>query len=159
MSGIELLVEDSQKLTDIFCYWPSFHDAEIIELNFWRGDVDAEKERFIFPVLTVKFHLWELTKEVDPEGCLVRRHHTLATLRFHDVDEFKMEGFNHQNAIFGLSIISQERGVFTNGEKLPPYLVVKFEPAFGIMANFQCFRIEVVTALQCNDDALPELKC
>jgi hypothetical protein len=30
--------------------------------------------------------------------------HTLATMKFYDVDNFEMEGFNHQNAIFGLSI-------------------------------------------------------
>ena len=88
MPGIEELIEGSDKLTNIFGYWPTFHDAEVHELHLWRGDVEPDAG----PVLSVSLHL------------LVTRHHTLAKLRFHDVDQFKMEGFNHQNAILRLSI-------------------------------------------------------
>jgi hypothetical protein len=48
--------------------------------------------------------LWELTAEVDATGHFILRHHILTTLRFHDVDSLRMDGFNHQNTIFGLSI-------------------------------------------------------
>src|SRR3954465_12653228 len=99
MPHMDSLIEGSNKLTGIFGRWPSFHDAEIHELHFWRGDVDPDRESYVFPVLTVKFHVWELTNEVDERGYLILRHHTLTTLRFHGVDDFKMEGFNHQNAI------------------------------------------------------------
>jgi hypothetical protein len=118
---MESSIQGSEKLTAIFGYWPSFHDAEVIELHFWRGDVDTERERYVFPVLTVKLHAWELTNEVDERGYLVLRHHTMTTLRFHDVDEFKMESFNHQNAIFGLSIEQQERP-----DGLSPFFAVEF---------------------------------
>ncbi len=104
MNEIEKFIEGSERLTSIFGYWPSFHDAEVIEFNLWRGDVEPDAGRYIFPVLTTKIHLWELTSEVDDRGILVMRHHTLTTLRFHDVDKLHMDGFNHQNAIFGLSI-------------------------------------------------------
>ena len=147
MSGIESSIEGSDKLTGIFGFWPSFHDAEILDLHFWRGDFEPEQKRYILPVLTVKFHVWELTQEVDARGYLVLRHHTLTTLRFHDVDEFKMEGFNHQNAIFGLSIIRQER---RDGPS--PFFLVEFEPAFGMTASFRCLRVEVVDAVRCTED-------
>ena len=78
--------------------------------------------------------------------------HTLATLRFEDVDDYRMDGFNHQNAILGLSITLQDRGKFKSGESLPPYLVVKFQPAFGMSASFRCFRIEVVDAVRCTEE-------
>ncbi|PYU05658.1 MAG: hypothetical protein DMG33_10305, partial [Acidobacteria bacterium] len=51
MENIETLIENSRKLTEIFGYWPSFHDAEVIDLHFWRGDVDSEADRYVFPVL------------------------------------------------------------------------------------------------------------
>ena len=98
------LIVGREKLTSIFGYWPSFHDAEVIDVQLWRGQVNADANADIFPVLTVKIHVWELTREVDSRGHLVRRHHTLTTLRFHDVIEFRMDGFDQQNAIFGLSI-------------------------------------------------------
>lgn len=147
MPGIESLILGSQKLTGIFGRWPSFHDAEVIELHFWRGDVEPEPKRYIFPVLTVKFHVWELTREVDAQGHLVLRHHTLATLRFHDVDEFRMEDFNQQNAIFELLITQHER---TDGPS--PFFLIEFKPAFGISASFRCLRVEVLDAVSCTKD-------
>jgi hypothetical protein len=33
MMNIEARIEGSSKLTDIFGYWPSFHDAEVTEFN------------------------------------------------------------------------------------------------------------------------------
>jgi hypothetical protein len=137
----ENIIEGSEKLTSVFDYWPSFHDAEILEFNLWRGDVQPQEKKYIFPVLTTKIHLWEITAEVDSRGYLVLRHHTLATVRFHDVDNFRMEGFNHQNAILGLHFTTEDRG-----EVLPPYVCVEFEPAFGISATFRCSRVEVVDA-------------
>jgi len=108
MENIESLIQGSEKLTSIFGYWPSFHDAEIIDLHFWRGVVEPDQGRYDFPVLTLRIHVWELTNEVNSKEFLVLKHHTLTTLRFCDVDEFRMEGFNHQNAILGLSVTHQQ---------------------------------------------------
>jgi hypothetical protein len=144
MDNIEALIEGSKKLTDIFGYWPSFHDAEVIELRFWRGDVEPDANRYVFPVLTVHLHVWEMT---NAEGFLSLRHHTLATLLFHDVNEFRMEGFNHQNAILGLSIIRQERS-----QGPSPVFAVEFDPAYGMGASFICSRVEVFDAVKCSED-------
>ena len=69
-----------------------------------------------------------------------------AKLRFHDVDDLKIEGFNHQNAIHGFSIAVRDRGTYANGEKLPPDFIVIFERACGMAASFHCSRGEVVEA-------------
>lgn len=68
MAGIESQIVGSEKLTAIFGYWPSFHDAEVLELHFWRGNIRTEKGIYDFPVLTLTIHVWELTKEVNPQG-------------------------------------------------------------------------------------------
>ena len=148
MANIESLILGSERITNIFGYWPSFHDAEVLDLHFWRGHIDAGKGVYDFPVLTLKIHMWELTKEVTPEGFLVLRHHTLATLRFANVEEdFEMHGFNHQNAILELSITSIER------TKTPsPCFSVEIVPAFGIAASFHCSQVEVVDATAYQDD-------
>ncbi len=86
------LVEASERLTSIFGCWPSFHDAEVIEFNLWRGDVDADAQRYVFPTLTTKIHLWELTSDLDVRGYYILRHQTLVTLRFHDISELQMQG-------------------------------------------------------------------
>ena len=146
MNEPQSLIEGSDRLIGVFGYWPSFHDAEVIEFNLWRGDVLPELERFVLPVITTKIHLWELTSEVDASGHLISRHHTLTSLRFHEVDEFQMDGFNHQNAIFGLVITTEELEA-----GLSPCFRVVFQPAFGISSTFRCTRIEVLYA-----ELLPE---
>jgi hypothetical protein len=148
MANIELSIVGSEKLTDIFGYWPSFHDAEVLELHCLRGDVRPEKHLYTFPSLTWKTHLWKLTKEIDDKGFFVLAHHTLATLRFSDVSEFEMEGFNHQNAMMSLSIDRRE-------ERRGPsqfVLAVTIEPAFGMGARFECTGIEVVEAIPCTPE-------
>lgn len=147
MSSIESLIRGSDKLTRIFGFWPTFHDAEVFDLHLWRGVIDSDKGIYNFPVLTLTVHLWQLTKEVSPEGYLVLKSHTLCTLRFSDLGDFEMEGFNHQNAIMELSIATRER------TKPPsPYFAVEVAPAFGMGASFTCLHIEVVDAIPCADD-------
>jgi hypothetical protein len=143
------LIEGSEKITEIFGYWPSFHDAEIINFHLWRGDVDAGRNRYIFPVLTLLVNLWELTSEVNSDGFLVCKHHTLAKLKFHDVHDLTMNGFNQQNAIFHLAIEHKERS-----EGPSPYFAVSLEPASGIDPPFSCLRIEVAEARRCREDEI-----
>ena len=147
MPATEHLIIGSEKLTNIFGYWPSFHDAEILDLHFWRGDIQTDKGIYNFPVLTLKVHLWELTNKVDPKGFLILQHHTLTTLRFYDVNDFQMQGFNHQNAMMRLAVSSEQRT-----EAPSPYFAVVVEPAFGMEASFKCLRMEVLEAIHCSDD-------
>jgi len=147
MAAIDSLIVGSEKLTTIFGYWPSFHDAEVLELHFWRGDIQTDKGIYDFPVLTFKIHVWELTNKVDPQGYLVLQHHMLTTLKFYDVDDFQMQGFNHQNAMMGLAISSEQR---SDGPS--PYFAVEVAPAFGMGASFKCLRMEVVEAIPCSDE-------
>ena len=41
VTGIESFIDGSEKLVRIFGYWPSFHDAEVIDLHLWREVVEA----------------------------------------------------------------------------------------------------------------------
>ena len=55
--SIEQQIEGSEKLVERFGYWPSFHDAEILEIHLWRGDVDEKRNRFVLPIVTLRVHL------------------------------------------------------------------------------------------------------
>jgi hypothetical protein len=142
MKNIETHIEGSEKLIHIFGNWPSFHDAEVVDLHLWRGDSITERSHPRFPVLTVKIHLWELTNDIDARGYYVLRNHTLATLRFHDVLDLEIVGFRNQNVIFGLPIESQE---LSEGPWKRSF-AVEFEPAGEFGATFRCSRIQVLDA-------------
>jgi hypothetical protein len=132
-------IENHQKLSALFGAWPSWHDAEIVDLHYWRGDIKPGDwdDSNIFPILTLKVII--LGEQINDPDILV-------TIRFHDVNDFKMEGFNHVNKIIDFTVTVEERGFFKNGQKLPPYLAVSFSHGFGMSASFRCFRIEVLDA-------------
>lgn len=147
MTDIGPLGEGGEKLTRLFGEWPSFHDAEILELHLDRGHVKPEKNLPTVPSLTLKIHLWEMTKEVDQNGYFVLLNHTLAVIRFSDLDRLNIAGFNQQNAIMDMEILRRER---TDGPS--PYFEVEIAPAFGLAASFTCLSVTVVEAMPCDPD-------
>lgn len=147
------VVESHQLLTSIFGHWPSFHDAEVVELSLWRGDVKPDAGKYIFPVLTAKLILAEIVPRAEDETKLDLLPRARVTLRFRDVDDLNLQGFNHCNQIVGLWFALQDRGTFTDGTPLPPYVLVEFERGFGISASFKCFGVEVVEATPWVSDA------
>ena len=151
MAGIESLIAGSDKLTTVFGYWPSFHDAEVLELHFVRGNVQPQKGIYDFPLLTLRIHVWELTRDIDSAGYLILKHHTLVTLRFRDISDFQMQGFNHQNALMELAVTAQER---TEGPS--PYFAVELVAAFGMGASFKCLGMEVLDAIPCTSEGIPQ---
>lgn len=140
------VVSGNDALTAIYGHWPSFHDAEVIELNLWRGFVKSGEwgSSSVFPTLTVKVRILEAT-QVDATDA---GHDVIATIRFHDVVDLKLDEFNHVNQITKMSFAWQPRGRFTDGTPLPSYIIVNFERGFGISASFKCFRIEIVDVLR-----------
>jgi hypothetical protein len=132
----------AEKLTSVFGYWPSFHDAEVVRLELDRR---ASNEGH-GPTLNMLVHAFEITNEVGPDGCYVLKHHVLVHFRFHDVVELQLEGFNHQNVLFGMAItdLSERQGEHIHYQ-------VRLEAAFGMDASFQCHQVEVVSVTACDN--------
>ena len=125
----------AEKLTNRYGgRWPTFHDAEIIELRLHRGNgiEDLTNPDLVEPELFVKIQTW-----VEAPGTLP----TLTTLRFGGVEELAISGLNYQNAIYGVFIERKEDG----GSEADGFHV-RFNPAFGLGATFRCGEIEVLEA-------------
>jgi hypothetical protein len=133
--GVELL-------TDIFGYWPSFHDAEI---KWLRLDISAP-EGAHGPVLEFAIHCFEMTDKVAPSGAYVLQKHTLVHFRFGEVSDVRLEEFNQQNAIYGMEI-SDESG--PGWER--PYFRVSIDSSFGLGGSFHTVYPEIVSAIPCDD--------
>ncbi|MDH3530475.1 MAG: immunity 50 family protein [Acidobacteriota bacterium] len=124
-------VENSQLLLDNG-EWPNFHDAEVHELNIWRGDVRPEDNVWIGPVITASFELCALETPC------------IAELRFHDCEDIRIKDFNHQNAIYDLEFEYRSRGKLPDGNEMPPWIAVRFEQAFGAELTLRCMKVEVL---------------
>lgn len=124
-------VLDSQLIFD-HGEWPNFHDAEVHNLNIWRGDVRPDDNVWIGPVIEASFELCALEKPY------------IVVLKFYDCESIRLEEFNHQNAVYDLQFAFEARGTLTNGEPLLPHIVVSFQEAFGVALSFKCFRVQAV---------------
>jgi hypothetical protein len=120
-------VVNSAALMSAFGSWPSFHDAEVASIVLRRG---PQK-----PSLECVIHVFEMTSDVDERGNFVLRNHVLVTLRFDDIVLNRLDGFNHQNAIDGLSIRRSEHGDGRFSVEIPPN--------YGCDVSLTCGSIEV----------------
>ena len=122
-------IENSEAVTSVFGYRPSFHDAEVLELVARRDGSGPGRASVL-----ARVHLFEMTNEVKPDGFFLCHKHCTITLVFEDADEFHAEGFNHQNALAGLRIEEREPS---------GYLLVEFQGAHGLEASLVCRSISV----------------
>jgi Immunity protein 50 len=141
MAPIESFIAGSEKLLAIFGRWPSFHDAEVLEIRLVGKPTRTGDKRDRGVELSARIHTWEMTNELDTRGYYVLKNHTLVTLNFSGVKELKLEGFNHQNVIFGLTIQPKESPEAASSE-----FHVEFDPSFGVDAIFDCSALEVIEA-------------
>ena len=123
-----LEVKGMEKLAAVFGKWPSFHDAEVLSL---RCEQDAQGAS-VYAV----FHVFEMTREVDPTGYFKLKNHSRVTLCFIDCEDVRIENFRRQNVLLALEIERRE------GEQRP--YRVAFEPSCGVETRLECRHIEVV---------------
>jgi hypothetical protein len=129
-------ITGQEKLVDVFGYWPSFHDAEVLEMKLARGTLDPAKDTEWGAWMECKFLVFDVVKSA-PQSRVAH----LIELRFNGVSEFKASDFNQQNAIYGLQIEHRGHGEFN----------VKVPGAYGLSADFQCESVEVLTVCECKE--------
>jgi hypothetical protein len=140
-------IAGAEQVVPVFGYWPSFHDVEVLWL---RLDRRAHGDGCYGPTLEALVHVFEITSEVGADGCYVLRHHVLVHLRFRDVVELRLDGFNHQNALMGLTLTD------LRDRQLEHVLwEVRFDSAYGLDASFQCYDVEVVSVVPCRKGREP----
>lgn len=144
MDGLESFAANAEVLTSVFGTWPSFHDAEIVELNIWRGhSVPGEWDAStILPIVTIRFRLLEATQP----GATGSGDDALATLRFIDADSISVGSFDDMHCITGVTVTSISRGTFSSGEPLAPILHVRIHTGDRVGASLRCMKIVVVEA-------------
>ena len=105
--GSEVLsrIGNASTLVQHFGYWPSFEDAELISLEFHRGNhmevsSSGNWDGRIPETLTATFYVF--ATEADPESEGRRPAH--ASLAFSVLRAVSIEGLNYQNPIQGLGV-------------------------------------------------------
>ncbi len=126
------LVTNARALTDVFGYWPSFHDAEVLSMYLDREGSDG-------PSLEARVHVFEMTDRVDERGFYVLTKHTLVTLRFSDILLRELRWFNNQNSLSGLGIFEVDPAT-NEGRRIG----VSFGANYGVEADLVCGSTAIV---------------
>jgi len=80
---------------------PSFHDAEIVNLQLNRRAPS-----------TVAIHTWTMTDRVDQRGYFILDRHAVVTFTLEDIVDLQLDGFSHQNVIGHLHLRRAPRNAF-----------------------------------------------
>lgn len=126
-------IENSEAVTSLFGYWPSFHDAEVLQISISRFSAHGGG-----PSLSADIHVFEMTNQVNSDGYYICHKHSVVTLLFQGLDELTLDGFNHQNALSELSIAEAEPG---------GVLRVNFDSAYGLESELTCRAVKVVSVV------------
>lgn len=103
------MIKNASIVEDIYGYWPTFHDAEIISINFQRNCSIDPKGASVEIVL----NYWE-TKTINegtPNLDYVLDKNNLISLRLDGLLDSTVIGFNFQNVIDELQIVEGENGI------------------------------------------------
>jgi len=130
ISGRELLIQH-------LGHWPTFHDFEVLSITLERPIVST-----VANDLRATFFVFDLQKAPsDPE-----RKQGMAELLFESVDSLHIDGFNYQNPIIGLSIISAK----PLAEEPHRFRVEWGGTCMHHEVSFTCWRISVLRVLDLN---------
>jgi hypothetical protein len=149
VDGLEAFVENGEPVRSFFAAWPSFHDAEVVEMYLSRGHIypGGSDERNVLPALTIKLRVLEATQA----GAAGAGNDVLVTLRFRDASAIKVLSFDDMVSITGIAVTPVARGTYSLGEPLAPRLDVSINTGQRLAASFSCLGIQVVEAIRCGD--------
>ena len=114
-------IPGAEAVVEWFGRWPSFHDAEIIDVHFDRAGRSA-----------IRIHAWLMTEGIDSDGFYVSDRHAVVTFGLEDIVDLELFGFSNQNVIFGLTVERTDRG-----HRL------KLDPCYGLSGAIEAERVSV----------------
>ena len=130
------LVKNSSQVESIYGYWPSFHDAEILNIRFDRGLSANEKVASAI----VDLNYWE-TKAIN-EGTsaldYVLDKNNIIAIEFSGLVTSLVSGFSFQNVIDELLLTEIEEGIkaeFVSIHGAEVKFVCKAVAVLGVWAN------------------------
>jgi hypothetical protein len=128
-----LKIENIHLIEEVFGRFPSFHDAEVLQIVLRRESIGT------LPTLEAQIHVFEMTSQIK-NGRYVLKHHSLVTFQFLEIDGLNLDGFNHQNVLQGLSIKDISDYQLENLK-----FEVGFDGIFGVDARFKCRSVKIVS--------------
>jgi len=131
VNSVASRISASEKVTSIFEYWPSFHDAEVLDISLKAGSGPETAS------LDLRAHVFRMTSEVTSDGFFVCDRHTIVVLRFREIESVQIEEFGYQNVLDKLEF---------DFDRADGKIWVGLLGVCGADGEFVCRSVEVVSA-------------
>jgi hypothetical protein len=89
-------ISNYKAVTNFYGFWPSFHDANVIEYKISLEAID------------LTLHTWQMTREVDSKGHFILKKHSLVKFRFKGISDAKMDAFSANNILYELNLVPEK---------------------------------------------------
>ena len=86
-------VPGADHLVQWFGEWPSFHDAEVVEISLRREGVSH-----------VRIRTWRVTSELDAGGYFILDRHAIVTISLEEITGLELADFSVQNIVGNVTI-------------------------------------------------------
>ena len=93
-------IPGARELFDWFGYWPTFHDAEVLRVEFEAGSTSS-----------LVVHTWEMTDKVNADGFFELTKHIVVEFTLRDVTKLELEFLWEHSILFGLAVNKVDTGV------------------------------------------------
>lgn len=113
----------------------SFHDAEIISLEFSRRGIRR-----------LGVHGFLMSDKIDERGFGVHEKHAVVTFALEDIMDLQLDGFSPQNVIFGLQLqraTDRGRANYYCLAESPQDIEIELEPCYGLHGVIRAKRISI----------------
>jgi hypothetical protein len=130
-------VINGKSLIAWFGYWPTFHDSEVIKIQFQRTPESNDDSAQIV------IHAFEMTREIV-DGYYVLKKHALVTFELSHLGRSELNGWNHQNALTGLYFEETAYGLLIAGTS-----------SFGVDFKIEAKEISVRSIIPCDKNGIP----
>jgi hypothetical protein len=114
-------VPGTAELIKWFGYWPSFHDAEVLDLKLDRTGGS-----------TLRVHTFEMTPQVNSQGFFICTKRVIVSFAFDGITNLHLDDFNEQNVISELHL-RQTNEVYE----------LLLEPCYGLQGTIAARRVRV----------------
>ncbi|RZK13913.1 MAG: hypothetical protein EOO56_26025 [Hymenobacter sp.] len=123
-------IDNQALVTELFGYWPAFHDAEIESIYLRRN------EPGYWPAISLWIVVDGPLTNVGSEVQISRLWRI--ELEFTEVVDNHFEGFNHQNVIFSFSFQQSQEGI-----------ICSIETSYGLSGSITARRVTVKSVTPC----------
>lgn len=135
MSGSKHIAHYEQLVEWLGCD-PSFHDFEVVRLGIDRRPPNGHTG----PTLAVDVHVFATPGDLEADGHFRTTQHAVVSFVFYGVSAMRLETFNHQNVLSGLSVDEVQPNRDDTGT-----LEVAIEGCYGLDGSFRCTSGELLS--------------